>query len=195
MWIKITGSAGFLLCLLYDINSITRDRKMLRKCFFAGLFLIFCATTGIFIRDWNAVDLCSGKTILFVAAGIFFAAALMYALFFALPFQDTYMNPDQRRRVCSEGIYALCRHPGLLCFTALYACIAGIVGTENAFYDCLFLTAWDAAYVIFQDMVVFPKTFVDYDGYRKMTPFLIPNRKSWKRCAATWRKEGEKIES
>ena len=49
-------------------------------------------------------------------AGAF--AALIYTLFFALPFDETYAKQNNGRYVCDRGVYALCRHPGILCFFA-----------------------------------------------------------------------------
>ena len=44
----------------------------------------------------------------------------------------------------------------------------------------------DLAYAGFQDRVTFPKTFCDYEAYRKKAPFLIPTGDSIRRARQTW---------
>ena len=41
-------------------------------------------------------------------------------------------------------------------------------------------------YVILQDIIIFPKQFVDYDEYKKIVPFLVPTIKSIRSCIRTF---------
>jgi hypothetical protein len=50
------------------------------------------------------------------------------------------------------------------------------------------------AYAWFQDHVTFPKTFCDYETYRKQAPFLIPTMNSIRRAKETWGYPHEKEE-
>jgi protein-S-isoprenylcysteine O-methyltransferase Ste14 len=112
---------------------------------------------------------------LVLAAAAF--AATVYTLFFALPFSDTYVS-QQVNTVCDRGMYALCRHPGVLWLTLTYLFLAiawgnGQVWRLGVLYSCLNL-----GYVWIQDRWTFPRTFPDYPAYRKQTPFLIPTAQS-----------------
>ncbi|HIW17640.1 MAG TPA: hypothetical protein H9886_00675, partial [Candidatus Faecalicoccus intestinipullorum] len=41
----------------------------------------------------------------------------------------------------------------------------------------LFCSFLNLLYIGFQDMVIFPRIFVDYGDYKRKVPFLIPRRK------------------
>lgn len=186
MWIKVLGSIGFLCCFLYDINSITRDNRFVKKFFFLGMALIACGTAGVFRNGWGAMVASPVRAVVFGVIGLGMFAGLIYTLFFALPFEDTYVKENQKREAYTEGIYALCRHPGVLWFIGLYFCIAGMAFTREAVVDALFYSFWNFAYIVLQDMVIFPQTFWNYREYQKKTPFLLPNRKSIIRCLGTF---------
>ena len=47
----------------------------------------------------------------FLTAAILFLGLLIYTLFFALPFDETYVKENHERLAYTEGVYALCRHP------------------------------------------------------------------------------------
>ena len=113
-------------------------------------------------------------------------AALVYSLFFALPFQETYRQQEQGRHVYDGGVYALCRHPGILCFFGLYLCLGLAALPGGLLAHGLAFSLLDLAYAGFQDRVTFPKTFCDYEAYRKKAPFLIPTGDSIRRARQTW---------
>ena len=54
-----------------------------------------------------------------------FLALLIYTLFFALPFEETYCEENRLRAAYTEGVYGLCRHPGVLWFAGAYFCMWG----------------------------------------------------------------------
>ena len=187
MWIKVLGSIGFLCCFLYDINSITRNNRWLKKFFFLGMVLIVCGTAGMFQTGWSAMRVCPVRTVLFGGFALVMFAGLIYTLFFALPFETTYVKENQKREAYTEGMYALCRHPGVLWFIGLYLCIAGMAFTRELLMDGLIYIGWNTAYIVLQDLVIFPQTFWNYGEYRSVAPFLIPNRKSIRRCLVTFK--------
>jgi protein-S-isoprenylcysteine O-methyltransferase Ste14 len=93
--------------------------------------------------------------------------------------------------VYTKGVYALCRHPGvlwLLLFYIFYGCFLGApyIIKAGCFYSVLNLM-----YVVFQDFWTFPKTLKGYEEYRQTTPFLIPTPKSILKMLSDVR--GEKI--
>ena len=44
----------------------------------------------------------------------------------------------------------------------------------------LLFAAFDFAYIAVQDAWIFDRTFADYAGYKKRTPFLIPGAAQWR---------------
>ena len=113
---------------------------------------------------------------LFYALAAVFAVLLVHTLFFALPAEASYARPGEKRKVCTAGVYALCRHPGVLWFTGLYVCLwlaAGLPLWEAALYSGL-----NVLLVIFEDRCVFPARLEGYERYQRTTPFLLPNGRS-----------------
>lgn len=189
IWIELAGSAGFLCYFLYDINSITWKNKLLQRFFLIGSLLVAFSSIGIVAEGWNGMQHQPLRAAVFGGLAVIFFAGLIYTLFFALPFQETYVEENHERKTYTKGMYALCRHPGVLWFALFYLALAGMIGTGRAAFDGILLILWNILYVILQDRVIFPKTFSDYEEYQKTTPFLIPNRKSVKRCVEFFRKE------
>lgn len=174
----ILGTAAFGLFVLSDINDFRWKQPLLRLLFPTGLLLL----GGISVWDLYAAfrigAIRSADWLLLVcAAGSF--AALIYCLFFAVPFGESYTGqPSQARTVCDRGVYGLCRHPGVLCFGAMYL-FAGLATLPTPLlWKGLWFSLLNLLYVWFQDRITFPRIFTDYPAYRKRVPFLIPNKQS-----------------
>lgn len=182
----VLGILGFLLYLLYDINSFLWKKAPLRSLFGVGTVLISLASA---LELWRAFEDGTVKglgDILLLTTGAVCLGALIYCLFFALPFQDTYISQCEGRRVYDRGAYALCRHPGVLCFFGVFLFIGlAALPSRLLIYGMIF-SLLDLAYAYFQDRVTFPKTFFGYDDYATKTPFLIPDRKSICLARRTW---------
>ena len=180
------GIGGFLLYLLYDVNSFTYRLRLLHGAFALGTLLVGAATALDLLEAWRLGAFSGpGDAALLLAAGACLAA-LVYSLFFALPFQETYRQQEQGRHVYDGGVYALCRHPGILCFFGLYLCLGLAALSGGLLAHGLAFSLLDLAYAGFQDRVTFPKTFCDYEAYRKKAPFLIPTGDSIRRARQTW---------
>ena len=172
------GIAAFLLYLVYDINSYTRQLRFVHSFFLLGTVLLCGATAWDIWCAWKAGCFAgAGDVLLLVGAAVFFAL-LIYSLFFALPFEKTYTEQSSGNHVYSGGVYALCRHPGILCFFGMYL----LLGLAALPYDMLLrgmiFSGLNLIYGYFQDRVTFPKTFCDYTDYQKKVPFLIPTKAS-----------------
>lgn len=180
------GIVGFLLYLLYDINSFTRQSKILHSFFMLGTILISVAGLLDLYAAWQLGAFSDALDILLAVLGTICFAALMYCLFFALPFDETYTEQRTDRQVYDKGIYAMCRHPGILCFWAMFLFfgLAGLPG--NLLRNGMIFSLLNLAYAWFQDCLTFPRTFCDYEAYRKKVPFLIPNRDSIRLAQQTW---------
>lgn len=180
----VSGLVAFGLYLIYDYNSV-KWKHWLPHCFFlVGTLMIGAMTAVQMILAWSAVGI-QRSTGLFLIGAVLFLLLLIYTLFFALPFEETYLQQNDKPIVYSEGMYALCRHPGVIWFFLFYLCLglafeySGLLGV-GMFYSFLNLI-----YVIVQDCWTFPATFADYDEYKKNVPFLLPTVDSIKRAFAT----------
>ena len=190
----LMGCLGFGLYLLYDIDSFTGLWKPLRLGFFAGTALIGAATALQVLSALRQGAFSGPADLLLLALSLLSFGALVYCLFFALPFDATYTDPEQGRRAYTCGAYALCRHPGILCFFAAYLFL-GLAALPSGLLPCgMFFSALNLAYAWFQDRVTFPKTFCDYDAYREKAPFLLPTMTSIQRARKTWGHPYEKEE-
>ena len=173
--ILLPGVAAFVLFVLFDVNKIRWHNRVLNLFFPAGsglliLSLVLCICESGF-PGWSV------RTALGLLGMAVSAAALIYALFLALPFQKTY-ETDGGLPLTDSGIYSLCRHPGFWPFLTLLLCLwltfGGIwpAGAAVLYTGCNFL------YIRIQDRYLFPQYIDGYDRYRQAVPFLIPGRKS-----------------
>ena len=176
MWQFILGSAGFLLYFIYDINSIKKKNTFFQKFFAWGTVLVALSLVMELWLSWGQCQHRIGRIIGFGTGALCFLALLIYTLFFALPFEETYCEENKLRAAYTEGVYGLCRHPGVLWFAGAYLCMWGMI-------------FWNYLYIIFQDLWTFPQTFFNYREYQKTTPFLMPNRDSIKKCLYSIRKQ------
>lgn len=179
------GFVAFLLFFIYDINSIIFKNKLLYGCFFVGSFLIIVATVGIVITYRDLIKIDVFRITIFGILAAFFFLLMIYTLFFALPFKDTYIETEASLKVYQSGVYALCRHPGVLWFMGFYIFLGLALKIPLLLTAAVIFSLLNILYVIFQDRWTFMKIFDDYDEYKKDTPFLIPNLKSIKRCIQT----------
>lgn len=192
----LLGITGFILCFLYDINSFTLRSKLLHSTFGIGTALIAVATVLDLRTAWNTGAFSGGLDLLFLFLSVVCFAALIYCLFFALPFQETYTEQSDSRPVYDRGVYALCRHPGILCFFGMFL-FAGIAALPcDLLMHGMVFSVLNLAYAFFQDRITFPKTFFDYHIYRERIPFLIPTSNSTRLARDTWpRASGKEDES
>ena len=122
----LMGLCAFSLFFLSDYNDWRLGRKELKFCFpLAAMLLIF----GTVLETRREIPPTSGVIRgLFCVFMLIFLALLIYTLFFALPVEASYAKPGEYRRACTGGVYALCRHPGVLWFSGLYLCLWGGFG-------------------------------------------------------------------
>ena len=172
------GITAFGLYLVYDINSFKWQRRGPQSFFFLGTCLLGIATALDLVSAWRSGGFSGAADGILLTGALLFFAALIYSLFFALPFKETYAEQTDGRRVYSGGVYALCRHPGILCFFGAYLMLGLAALPTRMIIRCLLFSILNLAYAWFQDRITFPKTFCDYDTYKKKVPFLIPTKNS-----------------
>lgn len=185
------GVLGFLCYFLYDINSVGRIAGWMNRLFMIGTILIVAATSVLFWKR-RSVLFQTPMDLLWMACGVFFLCLLIYTLFFALPFDETYVKESRYRKAYTEGVYALCRHPGVLWFAGMYLFAALLWKSLEGMIFFVVMVILNICYIIFQDYYSFPKTFSNYREYQRSTPFLIPNRKSIQQCRNSKRGAGRK---
>jgi len=171
----IFGGLAFALFFLGDLNDWKLGRRALRACFPAGFLLLAAATAVQALRGSPPPMPAALRGVFFVLSAVFVLLELA-ALFAALPAGEAYGKTGETRAACTGGMYALCRHPGVLWFIPLYACLwlaFGLPAAAAALYSAL-----DLLLILFEDRVVFPARLNGYDEYRRTTPFLIPSRAS-----------------
>ena len=184
------GTIAFILFIVYDLEqagAISHRFHKITKAFFSiGSVLLVAATASLLWRmdpinrNWN------GNMFFFLILAILFLGLLIYTLFFALPFEETYVKQDAHRTY-DKKMYALCRHPGVLWFAGFYFCLWLALGSKSLLVKAGWFSFLNFCYIVLQDFYTFPKVFSDYADYRKRVPFLIPNGKSLKRCIDTFK--------
>ena len=180
------GIAAFLLYLLYDINSFRWNRRFPRSFFLLGTLLLLLATAINLIDSFGCGAFRSVSDWILLIPAVFSLLALVYCLFFAIPFDETYTAQTNGRPVCDCGAYALCRHPGILCFFSFYLFLGLAARPGRLLWNGLLFSCLNLAYAAFQDRVTFPKTFCNYEDYRETTPFLSPTLPSIRRALRTF---------
>lgn len=191
MYSLLLGMLGFLLFFLYDVNSFTWRSRLLHKSFALGVTLLAAATVLDLAAALRMGAFSGLKDLILLVAGALCLAALVYCLFFALPFAETYQDTDGPPAVCDRGVYALCRHPGVLCMLGMYLFWGVGALPATMLRNGLIFSGFNTVYVCFQDRMTFPRTFPDYPDYQKNVPFLIPTGASIRAAWRTRRRSAE----
>jgi len=181
------GILAFVLFFLYEFYSVYKKPRIFSLFFAAGFVLLLSATVGLTVISVIQLDKITIRLILSGAVALVFLALLVYTLFFALPFSDTYVS-SSGARVCRTGFYALCRHPGVLWFGGFYFFIWLALGGTLPLLMFAAYTSLNIAYSTFQDLWSFGLCFEDYADYKKSVPFLIPNARSIRACFLIFRR-------
>ena len=189
MFAIFLGCFAFFLFFLYDYNSILWQNKWLRSFFFLGCLLLVIATMTLLIPViFNSNDN-NWLTPIGLFFSILFFGLLIYTLFFALPFQKTYCQNNKKPEICQTGVYALCRHPGVLWFIGFYFSLCLMAPDPALLLAACLYSICNILYIIFQDKWTFPQQFSNYADYQNKTPFLWPTGRSLRQCICTLRKK------
>lgn len=173
------GIIGFLFFILFDLNKIYWKNKFMNLFFILGSVLLLFSTLysilqsdfTMFVSDFNYWKLIISICLLLSGAG------LIYALFFALPFESTYVESDELPLV-NKGLYGTCRHPGFWMFVLFYGFLALLFSNIHLFYCFLIYNTCNFLYIVIQDVYIFPRYIRGYLDYKKAVPFLIPTKDS-----------------
>ena len=177
----IFGIVAFGLFVLYDINSVLWKCRWLHPFFLTGCVLLALITAIQIYSSVKTVQINAFFWVFLVFALLFFGI-MIYTLFFALPFEKTYMEIDKKPQVYDQGMYALCRHPGVLWFFFFYLFLGLALQPSHMLRNGMIYSLLNFFYIVIQDFWTFPKTFADYEAYKEKTPFLIPTRVSMRKA-------------
>lgn len=185
----VIGGIGFLLFVLYDWNQAGRNFTYLKPLFGVGCLLIAAATVGLWVSEsFDRFNLPLLLQSVFWILTFMSGALLVYTLFFAVPFKQAYIE-GSRQEIMTEGVYALCRHPGIwfLFFLYVFSGLAG--GRFSILIAGVLFSFMNLGYVFLQDRHFFPKIFSGYTAYQQRTGFLIPTRNSIRQCVRYYKKQ------
>lgn len=190
IWLFGMGTGAFFLMFLSDAWGVLWKKRGSRFWFYTGCLMLAASVVPLFWEakpEQIAADLprmCSA-----VAAGLFFLL-LLYTVFFA-PFSSVTDagTEEGKQPLADTGVYALCRHPGVLWFGLAFFFFWCAAGGWKAAVGGLWLTLLDILYVLWQDARIFPLSISRYAEYQKETPFLLPDRESIRRCLNGLRKK------
>lgn len=179
------GILAFILFYFYDVNQVIFKKKLLNHLFFIGCFLLIIATFILVYEHLQFINFSVYQLFTLTLAIIFFIL-LIYTLFFSLPFEDTYIDKsDEKNKYCQTGMYALCRHPGVLWMFGFYFMLALSFDALMFYLACIIFNLMNVIYILIQDHWTFMHQFIDYQDYKLQVPFLLPNKNSIKQCINT----------
>lgn len=175
----LLGIAGFVFCCVFDLNKTYWNYRFLNLSFTLGsILLVFSTFMCILQADLPTLLTKFGIYHLLILICLTFSImAEIYALFFALPFQTTYME-NTTASIVTKGWYAACRHPGFWTLAFVYLFLWLLFGDTLLFYAFVIYTLCNLLYILIQDTYIFPKYIQGYDEYKKTVPFLVPTKVS-----------------
>lgn len=159
----------------------------IKPFFIIGCIMLICATMIMIVKPFESDYSVSAFVLVsFVGLAIISLTLLFYTLFFALPFRETYVE-GSKQKLCTEGIYSLCRHPGVLFFGMFYLFLSIGLGKPFILMAGLLFTGLNLLYVYLQDKYFFPRAFDGYDTYQQHTNFIVPSSQSIRKCFKHYR--------
>ena len=166
--------ASYALFFMADILNLRRREKWLLSpiIFIIGaLGFISCFSHLLFRGVVNDTLVISGPAI----GGLIFSMGLLLLCLFPSVTHSVPERPGSGLKpLISTGMYALCRHPGVIAMGLCCVCLYLLCPTASMGMLCILDMVLDLIYVKWQDVYIFPFTISDYEGYKKTTPFLIP---------------------
>lgn len=178
----LTGCLAFAFFYIFDFNKTRFFKKSLNISFAAGTVLLAASTAGILLGNYRSYEVIYPLKLFFGALSAASLLALFYTMFSSLPFVQTYTEAGRGNSVVDGGMYALCRHPGVIWFFFFYLFLWLASGRMMMMWAGLIWTIMDIILVYVEDRWFFPAAFNGYEQYKSKVPFLIPNPASIKKC-------------
>lgn len=167
---------AFAAFFLFDVNSVTLRFRTLQILFPLGALSLLAATIAEVHIAFGQTAPLDSIDYVWLALSAIHTILLVYALFFAIPFSESYTDSVDAapRTVTRTGLYGICRHPGVWFLALALFFIALAMPTTRIWLFVGLVSFLNLLYVQFQDLWTFPRIFSDYDDYKLSVPFLIP---------------------
>lgn len=179
----LLGCIAFGFLYLFDINKVIAISKLFNVNFAIGCVLLADATYKLIVGDYYGFSVILPFKVIFLILAAFCLVMMLYSLFISLPFAKTYLKTYVSSEVIDFGMYALCRHPGVIWFFFFYLFLWLFTGSWVMLLACIIWTVMDVIHVWIQDRWFLPAILKGYHNYQNTTPFLIPTiesiKKSW----------------
>ncbi len=176
----IIGCISYILLFIFDFNKIKQIHPLLNATFGLGVIMLIGAGIGVLTTSPVNFWLPNYFRIIFAILAIISFVLQIYTLFFAIPFDKTYLDLNIGNKVVDTGMFALSRHPGVIWFFFLSIFLWLASGKMMMIWAGIIWTAFDVLHVYIQDRWQFPLMFSDYNVYIRKVPFLIPTLQSIK---------------
>ena len=174
----IIGAIGFVVVHIFDLVALKRVPRLKP--------VIWCIGSGLLIYSLVMICRYPVKIVLpawstYLGWGVFALSAsfLIHSLFISLPFRKTYLDAGVGDKLVRTGLYALVRHPGILWFPLFMLSLIPISRSSLLLIAVPTFIALDIVLVVIQDKFIFGRMFRGYERYRRETPMLLPNKKSF----------------
>ncbi len=179
MFYIMLGCAGFLTIHLFDVVALKKWPALKPATWVLGSFTLVYAIICLFL-DGKRFSLPLWLSWVGWALFLFSLVMLVLSLFVNLPFRKTYVESGVGDRLITTGLYALVRHPGVHWFSLALVALVLITRSIQMLVAVPVFIALDVVLVIVQDKWVFNRMFRNYADYQRVTPMLIPNRRSFR---------------
>ena len=179
--------AAYTIFIASDFVSLVIQGKLPSILFWIGMVILISATVYV-ISTSDLVSVFQQNHALAIAMAVIaviFLGLFTHSLFSVLLANATDIK-SEKRQLADTGVYALCRHPGVIWLTLFFLFAWLFADNIMMLWLGISNTVMDIVYVTIQDIFIFPKTISGYDEYKKYTPFLIPNVRSVKRAIETY---------
>lgn len=174
------GVLSFGVMALADWLDIVKKSSVAGAVFAGACLMLAVASVGLLVD--SGVGSSPVAPVFWCGAGVMLAV-LVYTVFVAVRSDKPWQ--DGLRPLADTGVYALCRHPGVLWLAGMYFFVWCACGGAAWLAAFLLFSGADALYVLWQDRVIFPASIQNYKEYQNNTPFLIPNTASIRHCLQT----------
>ena len=173
----LLGILGFICFYIFDVFSM-HNRKRLKYVFLLfGLTMLGVGSVLAFGGE-PSFSLHVGVRILFAILTILFLFLLYYSVVMEVG-KNTYQYNNVPKLVTS-GTYALSRHPGVLWLFGFYFALGLTFESIGLLIASFVFTVVNVVYVYLQERFIFIHIFKEYPTYQQHTPFILPNRKSFR---------------
>lgn len=177
----IIGCLAFFFFIIFDLNKVLSIHKWINLSFFIGIVLLGLSTVALLFVVFKSSDILTPMQWLAGILSFISLLLMIYTLFLGIPFTKTYME-TKKNAVVNTGMYALCRHPGVIWFFCFYLFLSLAFSNIFLLWAAVAWTILDIIYVYIQDCWIFPIILEDYQSYQKQVPFLVPDLTSLRNC-------------